>query len=298
MATLVSERIGQFFVGEDRLEYTEYGAGDDWVVLVHGQLMPRRMHQPLARALAAEGHHVVTVDLLGHGRSDRPTDPMQYSMTAFGEQVIALLDHLGAERAVVGGTSLGANVSLEVADIAPDRVRGLILEMPVLDNAVEAGIMAFAPLMFLARFVPVSVTATRALTRMVPRGVVPFWTGVVLDTLNQRPAALAAAIHGIFFGRVAPSSRLRRLIQAPALVVGHRRDPIHPWADAALLAEEMPHARFVEAHGILEWRRRPERLTGEALAFLRECRADEASVRGPVTSTRSRGRSGRRRTHS
>ena len=73
---LVSERIGQFFVegdsGRDRLEYTEYGAGDAWVVLLHGQLMPRRMHQPLARALAAEGLHVVTLDLLGHGRSDRP----------------------------------------------------------------------------------------------------------------------------------------------------------------------------------------------------------------------------------
>ena len=54
---LVSERIGQFFVetysGRDRLEYTEYGSGDAWVVLLHSQLMPRRMHQPLARALAA-----------------------------------------------------------------------------------------------------------------------------------------------------------------------------------------------------------------------------------------------------
>jgi len=271
VATLVSERIGQLFLDEDRVEYTEYGGGEDWVVLIHGQLMPRRMHQPLARAIAGAGFHVVTVDLLGHGRSDRPTDPMQYSMTAFGEQVVALLDHLGADEAVIGGTSLGANVSLEVADIAPDRVRGLLLEMPVLDNAVEAGILAFAPLMFLARFVPVSITATRAVTKLVPRGLVPFWAGIVLDTLNQRPAPMAAAIHGIFFGRVAPSSKLRRRITAPALVVGHPRDPIHPWADAALLAEEMPHARFLEAHGILEWRLRPERLTGEAVAFVTEC---------------------------
>ncbi len=272
MATLVAERIGQFFIEGDRVEYTEYGSGDDWVVLVHGQLMPRRMHQPLAREIAAAGYHVVTVDLLGHGRSDRPADPLQYSMTAFGEQVIALLDHLGADRAVIGGTSLGANVSLEVADLAPERVRGLVLEMPVLDNGVEAGIMAFAPLMFLARFLPLSVTATRAVTRAVPRGVVPFWTGIVLDTLNQRPEPMAAAIHGIFFGRVAPASKLRRRIQAPALVVGHRRDPIHPWADAAMLAEEMPHARFVEARSILEWRLRPDRLTRETVDFLQSCR--------------------------
>ena len=46
--TLVSERIGQFFHDGHRLEFTEYGGGDRWVVLIHGQLMPRRMHQPLA----------------------------------------------------------------------------------------------------------------------------------------------------------------------------------------------------------------------------------------------------------
>ena len=279
MATLVSERIGQFFIGDDRVEYTEYGAGESWVVLIHGQLMPRRMHQPLARAIAAEGFHVVTVDLLGHGRSDRPTDPKQYSLTAFGEQVIELLDHLGAEQAVIGGTSLGSNVSLEVADIAPQRVRGLLLEMPVLDNALEAGIIAFSPLMFAARFVPLSITVLRAITRLVPRGVVPFWAGIVLDTLNQRPAPMAAAIHGIFFGRIAPSSKLRRQIQAPALVVGHPRDPIHPAADAAMLAEEMPHARFVEARGILEWRSRPTRLNAEAIGFVTECWSPKARRR-------------------
>lgn len=271
MATLVSERIGQFFLDDDRLEYTEYGSGDDWVVLIHGQLMPRRMHQPLARAIGAHGFHVVTVDLLGHGRSDRPNDPRLYSMTAFAGQVLALLDHLGAEQAVIGGTSLGANVSLEVADIAPERVAGLLLEMPVLDNALEAGLIAFAPLMFAARFVPISITALRAVTKVVPRGYVPFWAGIVLDTLNQRPAPMAATIHGIFFGRIAPPSRVRKTLLAPAMVIGHPRDPIHPWADAAMLAEEMPNASFVQANGILEWRIAPGRLNHEAATFVARC---------------------------
>ena len=51
VALLVSERIGQFFIGPDRLEYTEYGGGARWVVLLHGQMIPRSMHQRLARAL-------------------------------------------------------------------------------------------------------------------------------------------------------------------------------------------------------------------------------------------------------
>lgn len=268
---LVSERIGQFFLGQDRLEYTEYGSGDRWVVLLHGQLMVRRMCQPLARALAAEGMHVVTLDLLGHGRSDRPADPMVYSMTAFAEQVVALLDHLGADKAVIGGTSLGANVSLEVAAIAPDRVRGLLVEMPVLDNAVEVGLVVFGPAMLGARFLPFTVTTARALTRWVPRGLVPFWIGVGLDTCDQQPAAMAAVLHGIIFGRIAPPSKLRRAIAVPTMVVGHPADPIHPAADAAMLAEEIPGARFVQAQNILEWRLRPERLDAAAVEFVREC---------------------------
>jgi pimeloyl-ACP methyl ester carboxylesterase len=280
---LVSERIGQFFLdtegGRDRLEYTEYGGGDAWVVLLHGQLMPRRMHQPLARALAAEGLHVVTLDLLGHGRSDRPADPLVYSMTAFGEQVVALLDHLGAEQAVVGGTSLGANVSLEVADIAPDRVRGLVIEMPVLHNALEAGIVAFAPLIFAARFLPFTVHGVRLLTRPVPRGIVPFWAGIVLDTLDQRADSMGAVVHGLFFGRVAPSSKRRRAIVAPALVVGHPADPIHPAADAAMLAEELPNATFVKARNILEWRFAPDRLNRIAAGFALRCWAEPKAKR-------------------
>ncbi|MBZ5735855.1 alpha/beta hydrolase [Nocardioides sp. TRM66260-LWL] len=272
---LVAEQVGQFFVEvdghRDRLEYTEHGSGDSWVVLLHGQLMPRRMQEPLARTLAAAGLHVVTLDLLGHGRSDRPDDPLAYSVTAFAEQVVALLDHLGAAQAVIGGTSLGANVSLEVAAIAPERVRGLIVEMPVLDNALEAGILAFAPLLFAARFVPLSVTAVRLATRWVPRRPLPFWAGIALDTLDQRPGPMAAVVHGLFFGRIAPPSRERRRIDVPALVVGHPADPIHPAADAAMLAEELPQATFVEARSILEWRRSPERLDGLAIAFATAC---------------------------
>ena len=272
---LVSERVGQLFFdsgsGRERLEYTEYGAGARWVVLLHAQLMPRRMHQPLARALASEGLHVVTLDLLGHGRSDRPADPLVYSLTAFAQQVVALLDHLGAQQAVIGGTSLGANVSLEVAAEAPDRVRGLIIEMPVLDNALEAALAAFVPVLFAARFAPFTVNALRLLTRPVPRGLVPFWAGIALDTMDQHADSVAAVLHGVIFGRVAPSSRQRRTIGCPALVIGHTSDPIHPFADSRMLADELERSEFVQAAGPFEWRARPERLTRRATDFALAC---------------------------
>ncbi|MGH3502398.1 MAG: alpha/beta fold hydrolase [Nocardioidaceae bacterium] len=265
---LVSERVSHFYFEGARLEYTEYGAGDRLVLLLHGQLMTRRMHDPLARRLAAEGYRVVTLDLLGHGRSDRPTDPRRYSMPAFAAQVMALMDHLDVSQAVLGGTSLGANVTLEVAVAAPEQVLGMVLEMPVLDNAVEAGIVAFGPMIFLGRVTPWAVSAVRAAAGAVPRGLVPFWVGVGLDNLCQQPAAMAAAVHGIFFGRIAPSSQARREIQVPAVVIGHPHDPVHPAADAAMLSEELPDARFVAAESIIEWRARPDRITGEVLDFL------------------------------
>ncbi len=285
---LVSERIGQFFFEGARLEYTDYGAGDRLFVLLHGQLMPRRMHYPLARSIAAQGYRVITLDLLGHGRSDRPNDPKRYSMSAFGRQVVGLLDHLDIDSAVVGGTSLGANATLEVAEHSPERLKGMVLEMPVLDNALEAGIVVFGPLLFFGRVLPWAVSAVTMVTRAVPRGLVPFWVGIALDTMHQQPGPMAATVHGIFFGEIAPSSRRRRLIEVPAIVIGHPNDPVHPAADAEMLSQELPNATFVEARSIIEWRSRPERITGEVVAFLASCWAGEAGRERRTTKTASR----------
>ena len=235
---------------------------------------------------------MVTLDLLGHGRSDRPADPVVYSVSAFADQVVALLDHLGAEKAVVGGLSLGANVALELAATCPDRVQGLIIEMPVLDNALDAAILASVPVMLAARYLPWTVSSLRAVTRPVPRGLVPFWAGVWLDTLDQLPASVAALIHGVIFGRVAPPSPQRRTITARALVVGHPKDPIHPFADAAMLAEELPYAEFVETQSLLEWRARPERLNAVAAEFARSCWTESPAAARRRTGGRS-GRAGR-----
>ena len=63
-------------------------------------------------------------------------------------------------------------------------------------------------------------------------------------------------------------------------MVGHPSDPIHPAADAAMLAEEMPHAEFVEARSILEWRARPERLDALASDFVSRCFASAPLAAG------------------
>ena len=170
-----------------RLAYTIYGDGPRTFVLVHGLLLSQKMHRPLASALAARGNRVVTLDLLGHGRSDRPQDMTRYSMPFFGEQMIALLDHLEVDEAVLGGTSLGANATLEAAVRAPERVRGMVVEMPVLDNALLGCAIAFTPLMVALTFgEPVMRLVARG-ARMVPSGVGPLLADVSLDTIRQDP---------------------------------------------------------------------------------------------------------------
>ena len=108
----------RFSFGGQRLAYTVYGEGPRPVVLLPGLLLSQKMQKPLARQLALRGNRVVTLDPLGHGASDRPLEMWHYSMSAFARQTVALLDHLELDRAVVGGTSLGANITLEVASDA------------------------------------------------------------------------------------------------------------------------------------------------------------------------------------
>ncbi|TNC25373.1 alpha/beta fold hydrolase [Amycolatopsis alkalitolerans] len=266
MATQVLELAGSFTFEGHRLAYTEYGAGERVVVLTHGLMFTRRMHAPLARRLADDGCRVITLDLLGHGESDRPTESWRYSMPAFGVQVMALLDHLEINRAVIGGTSLGANVALEVAIAAPERTRGLIVEMPVLDNAIVAGLLTFAPLLFAARFVPFSVAGVASVAGLVPHG--SQWVDVITDTLEQQPAPMAALIHGVLFGRIAPSKAARQQITVPTLVIGHQRDPIHPFGDADTLAADLPDAEFVQARSPVELRMDPQRLTEVIADFI------------------------------
>jgi pimeloyl-ACP methyl ester carboxylesterase len=98
-----------------------------------------------------------------------------------------------------------------------------------------------------------------------------FWADVVLDVVRQDPGPSAALMQGLFFGRIAPPKVVRRTIAAPALVIGHGRDPIHPFSDSDALAEELPNARLLRADSFVELRVSPARLTNEIADFVDEC---------------------------
>lgn len=279
-----------FLFHGQRIAYTEFGAGltaleSDGargktsrrtaaakrpVILVHGLLLSQKMHRPLAEELASRGNRAITVDLLGHGESDRPRDMWRYSMHSFGEQLVALMDELDIPEAVIMGTSLGANASLEVAATAPERLRGMIVEMPVLDNALLASALTFTPILVALTFGEPAMKLVASAARAVPRRLLPYYGNVVLDLVRQDPGPGGALIQGLYFGRIAPHRTERRTFKAPALVLGHRRDPVHPFSDAGMLAEELPNGRLIEADSLVELRLKPERLTEELASFLDE----------------------------
>jgi pimeloyl-ACP methyl ester carboxylesterase len=260
--------MGEFRYEGHRISYDVYGEGKRLIVLTHGLLMNRHMFDRLAPELAERGNRVVTVDMLGHGRSDRPEDLRLYSMPLFARQVVALLDHLEEESAVVGGTSLGSNIALELAVRYPDRARALFIEMPVLDNALSAVAGLFAPVLLGLKFGRPFFEGLSLATRAIPR--THHLVDIGLDWVRQRPGPSQAVFEGLLLGETAPHREDRVKIEHPTLIVGHPRDPLHPFSDSGMLLEELPNARLVEANSIFEWRLRPERLNAELTAFLEE----------------------------
>ena len=75
----------------------------------------------------------------------------------------------------------------------------------------------------------------------------PLLGQMLLDWASQDPKPSASVLQGLFFGRTAPPREERRELEPPALVIGHSRDPIHPFSDSDMLVSELPDARLIEA---------------------------------------------------
>ena len=101
--------------------------GDGPVVLLsHGYGSTRHMWDDQHRALA-DRWRVISWDMRGHGQTDSPDDPARYSAALTVADMRALLQHLGVERAVIGGLSLGGYVSLAFVLAHPEMTRALVI---------------------------------------------------------------------------------------------------------------------------------------------------------------------------
>lgn len=246
------------------------GANERPMVLIHGLLFPRTHHYPLADTIAERGNRVILIDLLGHGDSDQPKHSRFYSMEIFAKQVVGLLDYLDIPEAVIGGTSLGANVTLEVAAHAPDRTRAMFIEMPVLERAAPAAGLLFLPLVIAYAELASVFDFTNRFMRAIPRGIGPLYWDVMLDLLSRDPTPSAAVLHGLLTGRMAPHPTDREKIDVPTLIMGHERDLLHPLSDAEALHRELSNSELVQSSSFFELRFPPNRLSNLICDFLDE----------------------------
>jgi pimeloyl-ACP methyl ester carboxylesterase len=105
--------------------YEVHGDGPP-LILTHGYSSTSAMWQGQIAALSKH-HKLILWDMRGHGRSDYPEDAAAYSEALTVGDMAALLDHVGADKAIVGGLSLGGYMSLAFYRAHPERVAALLI---------------------------------------------------------------------------------------------------------------------------------------------------------------------------
>jgi pimeloyl-ACP methyl ester carboxylesterase len=222
------------------------------VVLLHGLTATRRYVVMGSRALERSGHRVIAYDARGHGASSPAPDRSAYGYGELRQDLEAVLDRLGIERAVLAGSSMGAHTSLAFALRAPERVTGLVVITPAYDPATNDE--------------PERLERWDALADGLERGGVEGFVAAygepnvpeplretVLRVIRQRlalhehPRAVADALRAV--PRSRPFAAIEELsaIEVPVTVVASAddADPGHPQAVGEAYAGAIPAARLV-----------------------------------------------------
>lgn len=105
-------------------DYDVVGSGET-IILLHAGVCDSRMWEPQFHAFAEAGYRVVRYDLRGWGRTPIPDGAFGYH-----QDVIALCDELGVEKAWLVGASHGGKVALDTVLTFPERVHGMVLAAP------------------------------------------------------------------------------------------------------------------------------------------------------------------------
>ncbi|MFJ7205974.1 alpha/beta fold hydrolase [Streptomyces sp. NPDC098789] len=240
------------------------------VLLVHGHPFDRTLWAPQAAALGAAGYRVITPDLRGYGLSG--VTPGKVFLSDFADDLAALLDHLGIERAVVGGVSMGGQIAMEFHHRHPGRVHALVLSDTSAPAETEDGKEFRNRLADRLLAEGMGGYADEVIDKMLAAYNVEAMPDVAARVLSMmratNPRGAAAALRGRAerrdFRDTLPA------VREPVLIVVGADDAYTPVADAEAIRRLVPHASLavIERAGHLPGAEQPERFNAVLLDFL------------------------------
>ena len=217
-----------------RIWFEDSGGAGPAVVLGHGFLLDHTMFDPQVAALSPE-IRIIRWDARAHGKTEWDGQPFTYWDSA--GDLVALLDHLGLDRAIVGGMSQGGFVALRAALGHPERIAGLVLidtQAGVDDEATRARYRAMREAWLTHGPVDALVTEVAA-SILGPREHWEPWISRWRDTPTDR---IRESSHCLFW-RDDITSRVGE-IRCPAIVFHGTADAAIPMARAEALASLLP----------------------------------------------------------
>jgi 3-oxoadipate enol-lactonase len=234
-----------------RLSVSDAGEGPP-VVLLHGLTATRRYVVMGSRALERTGHRVIAYDARGHGASTPAPEGGGYSYQELGLDLVAVLDSLQIDRALLAGASMGAHTLLWLALREPERVQGMVVITPGYDPATQDDERRLARWDALADGLQQGGIDGFLAAYGAPN-VPEKWRETVLTAIRQRlslhehPEAVAQALREV--PRSRPLGGLDELgaLRGPVAVIasGDEADPEHPAALAEAYAAAIPGARLI-----------------------------------------------------
>lgn len=231
--------------------YEDTGAARGAIPFVFQHGLGADTTQPFGLVRPPEGFRMLAFDVRGHGETRPMVAEETLHFGQFTRDLEALLAHLGIDKLVVGGVSLGAAVALHFALKHPRRTLGLVLSRPAwLDGPNPFNVRAFTEVARLIRKLGLQ-GAREAFVRSELYAEVASEAPDTAESLARQmdqPKALETVARLERIPQDAPLTDLRKLagVRAPVLILANRKDPVHPSEYAERLAAEIRGAQLLE----------------------------------------------------
>lgn len=233
-----------------RLHVTELGAGAETLVLWPSIFTDHHIYDDLVARLGHR-YRFVLIDGPGHGQSEGPET--EFTMAQAADAMAAVLDHLGLDRVVIGGTSWGGLVAAELALYRPERIKALILMNTPMDLDAHAPGLSARMIALGARWMPGTAMYRNGVARnfFSASGLEanPGYADAFHAMLRAaHPRRLAAAIRSVLL-RGEPLRPRMGDLGVPTLVIAGKQDAMYPIPAMASAAAAVPGGQFEAVDG-------------------------------------------------